>query len=102
MDWLINTVFSMILATDVRWPNPEVAALKRTRLLTSVCAFGAVVFLVLASSTQPDEATVSLANVVQDVVWRMYAGAAVCCMLAGAWNALLWWRAAVRVEGSLS
>jgi hypothetical protein len=74
MDWLINTVFSIVLATDVRSPDPAIAALKQARLLTIVCALGAVVFLVLVSATQPDDATVSLAHVVQEVVWRWYAG----------------------------
>lgn len=92
MNWLINTVFSLILVTDVRSPDPAIAAMKRARLAMIVCAIGEVIFLMLAFAIQPDGATVSLAHAVQDVVSQLYVGGAVCCMAGFAWNAWLWWR----------
>jgi hypothetical protein len=94
MDWLINTLFSIILVTDVRSPDPAVAAMKRARLGMIVCAIGEAVFLVLAFAVQPDAAAaVSPAQTSQDLVSRLYAGAAVCSMAGLLWNAWLWWRA---------
>jgi hypothetical protein len=93
MDWLINALLSIILVTDVRSPDPAIAAMKRARLWMIVCAIGEVVFLGLAFATRPDEAaTVSLVHVVHDVVSWLYIGGAVCCCVGFVWNTWLWWR----------
>lgn len=93
MDSLINALFSIILVTDVRSPNPAIAAMKRARLWMIVCAIGEVVFLGLAFAMWPDEAaTVSPVHVVQDLVSWLYFGGAVCCFVAFACNTWVWWR----------
>lgn len=93
MDSLINALFSIILVTDVRSPNPAIAAMKRARLWMIVCVIGEVVFLGLAFAMRSDEAaTVSPVHVVQDLVSWLYFGGAVCCFVAFAWNTWVWWR----------
>jgi hypothetical protein len=94
MDWLINTLFSIILVTDVRSPDPAIAAMKRARLWMIVCAIGEVVFLGLAFAMGTDEAvTVALVHVVHDMVSWLYIGGSVCCFVGLVWNTWLWWRA---------
>lgn len=94
MDWLINALFSIILVTDVRSPDPAIAAMKRARLWMIVCAIGEVVFLGLAFAMGPDEAaTVSPMYVVHDMVSWSYIAGSVCCFVGFVWNTWLWWRA---------
>lgn len=94
MDLLINALFSIILVTDVRSPDPAIAAMKQARLWMIVCAIGKVVFLGLAFAMWPNEAaTVSPVHVVHNLVSRFYVGGAVCCFVGFAWNTWLWWRA---------